>query len=125
MLEPIEPILSQPQDLLLRGNPADAIRGLRGAEPTGDPEKVRDVARQFEGILLQQVLKQMKEASAPLEDESEDSSSEQIKSMYWSFWADAITERGGLGMWKQIYKQLADVTGQTPGAAAGQLDESV
>lgn len=124
-MEPIDALTRLPSDLLLRDNPADAIGRLHGGQGGADAERLKDVAKKFEGVFLQQLVKQMKQASAELEDESEDASSEQIKSMYWNFWADAMMEQGGFGMWKQIYKQLSELTGQAPAAAAHRLDESV
>ena len=112
-----------PSDLLLRNSAAQAVETLPQAGQTTDPEKLQEVAKKFEGLFLNEILKQMKEASAPLEDESEDCSAEHIKGMYWTFLADAVSERGGFGFWKQIHKQLSELT--APSAKPPVLNEAM
>jgi Rod binding domain-containing protein len=41
------------------------------------------------------------------DDDQEDSSSEQIQGMYWSFMAQAVGEEGGIGMWKDLYSMMS------------------
>jgi len=41
------------------------------------------------------------------DDDWEDSSSEQIQGLYWSFMAQAVSEEGGFGMWKDLYSTMA------------------
>ncbi len=86
----------------------------RGVEPTGasvgaagtaQQEKLQKVARDFESVFLHQVMSVMKD-SIP-DDDWEDSSSEQIQGMYWSFLAQAVGEQGGLGLWKDLYSMMA------------------
>jgi Rod binding domain-containing protein len=73
-----------------------------------DEEKKKKVAQDFESIFIHQLLETMK-ATIP-EEESEDVAAGQVKSMYWSFMADAISDQGGLGLWKDIYKSMPSNT---------------
>jgi Rod binding domain-containing protein len=68
-------------------------------------ETLKKVARDFETVFLHQMLNVMKD-SVP-DEESEDSTGEQIQGMYWSFMAQAIGEEGGVGLWKDIYSAIA------------------
>lgn len=67
-------------------------------------EKKKQVAKDFESILIHQLLEKMKD-TIPKSD-LEDSSSEQIKSMYWSFMAQAVADKGGFGLWEKIYEAM-------------------
>lgn len=63
-------------------------------------------AKDFEGVLLQQVMQTMRET-----DESEggldgeDESSGQVKDLFWSFLSQDASNKGGMGLWKDIYRQ--------------------
>ena len=69
-----------------------------------EEEKKKQVARDFESIFIHQLLDKMKDTIP--EEESEDGASGQIKNMYWSFMAQAVSDKGGLGMWKNIYNNM-------------------
>ena len=90
-----------------------------------DLEQLENVAKKFEGIFVQQVMKQMQETIENASFDPEDNAGKQVHGMYCTFMADAVSEQGGFGMWKQIYHQLvqmkeASVDAQ---AAVSQLDE--
>ena len=82
---------------------ADSIRAVEGKVDIEDMHR-RKVARDFESIFIRQIIDKMKD-TIPKSDLA-DSSSEQIQSMYWSFLGDAIADKGGFGLWKQIYEQM-------------------
>ena len=88
---------------------------MQGMEPTGpskaadgtaQQEKLKKVARDFESVFVHQVMSVMKD-TVPADDEQEDSSSEQIQGMYWSFMAQAVGDEGGIGMWKDLYSMMS------------------
>jgi Rod binding domain-containing protein len=81
----------------------DSIRAADGNVDIEDMHR-RKVARDFEAIFIHQIIDRMKETIP--ESDLADNSSKQIQSMYWSFLADAIAEKGGFGLWKQIYEQM-------------------
>ena len=87
----------------------------------------RQVAHDFESVLLSQLFQVMR-SSIP-ESDLEDNSSEQIKSMYWSFLAQAVADEGGIGLWKTIYEQMPKdgVTGgaESDGTNQNVLDERI
>jgi Rod binding domain-containing protein len=112
-----------------------SIGPIRAAEASGSGEKTEDLrrleetAKQFEGLLLEQVFKQMKEATEHLEPEEEDSGEaaigEQYKSMFWTFLGQSVTQQGGFGLWETIYDQMVSQAGLTDAADLTGLDERI
>jgi flagellar protein FlgJ len=76
--------------------------GTSAAQPGDDVQKV---AKDFESVLLDQVLQQMK-ATIPDGGLFEDSSDQQIQGMFYSFLAQDVGQKGGIGLWKQLARQL-------------------
>jgi Rod binding domain-containing protein len=83
-----------------------------------DNAKKMKVAKEFESILVGQLMNQMKQTIG----ESgflEDGSSKQIKDMFWSFLADDVGSKGGFGLWKNIYNSMSpDQMEAKPGEGA-------
>ncbi len=77
----------------------------KAAAGTAQQEKLKKVAHDFESVFVHQVMSVMKD-TVP-DDEHEDSSSEQIQGMYWSFMAQAVGDEGGIGMWKDLYSMMS------------------
>ena len=97
----------------------------RSSVDSVDDARKKKVAKDFESILIHQMLNVMK-SSIP-ESEDIDPSSKQIKSMYWSYMADALSEQGGFGLWEQIYQDMSDSSGVSDMGAevvGNKLDES-
>ena len=87
-----------------------------GADINVEDERLKKAAKDFESVFIHELLKRM-EDTIP-ESDTEDQTSKQIKGMYWSYMAQAIADRGGFGLWKNIY----DAMGATGSEAAGQQD---
>ena len=53
----------------------------------------------------------------------DDSITKQVKGMFWSFLAQDVGERGGMGMWQEIYRQIKPPApaSDTDGATMEQL----
>ena len=88
---------------------ADSIGGV---EFDIEDEKRKQVAKKFEAIFVRQILDKMKDTIP--ESDMEDASSKQIKGMYWSFLGDAIAQKGGFGLWENIYRDMCENQGVTP-----------
>ena len=102
-------MLSQPVTSLDMQKLDRVVASLEQAEFDPADEQRKEVARNFEGILIHQLLDQMKDTIP--ESDLEDSSSKQVKSMYWSFLSDAVADRGGFGLWEKIYEQMRQTEG--------------
>ncbi len=70
-----------------------------------EEEKKKQVAKQFEAVLLHQLMKTMK-STIPESGLFDDSTTNQYQDMFWSFLSQDIGEQGGLGLWKQIYNSM-------------------
>jgi len=83
--------------------------------------QAKEVAKGFEAVLLQKVLEGM-ERTIPKSGLFNDSTGEQIRGMFWQFMADEMADKGGVGLWKQIYEDIKRQTGELePPAAVEQL----
>jgi len=88
----------------------------------------RRLPKKFEGVLLHQMFKQaqqnIEQMDTDEDEESEDAGGEQIQSLYWSQMSDLVSEQGGMGLWKSIYRQIGQQMNLPADAAAG-LNEGV
>ncbi|UCC98603.1 MAG: hypothetical protein JSW66_01660 [Phycisphaerales bacterium] len=85
-------------------------------------QKKRQIARDFESILINKVLDQMKNTIGDWGFEK-DGSSAQVQGIFWLYLAQDIGNNGGMGLWKDIYQFLAG--NDQPDAAVKLLDGRV
>ena len=62
-------------------------------------------AKDFESVLLGRLLEEM-DKTIPQSGLLEGPATRQIKSMYWSLLARDMARQGGLGLWKQVQKDM-------------------
>jgi len=85
-------------------------------------EKRKQAAKDFESILLGQLLDEMKNTIGhPGFDE--DGAGEQIQGIFWLYLARDMANNGGIGLWKDIYRFVtaADQTNATTNSVDGQI----
>ena len=66
-------------------------------------EKKKQVAKDFESVLLSKLLDEMKNTIGNWGFD-QDEVSKQIQGIFWLYLAQDIANNGGLGLWKDIYK---------------------
>lgn len=94
----------------------DPIESARLQTPPGSggalnkDEQLQAAAKQFEGIFLQQILKQMQETMQEASFDPEDSSNGQVDALYCTFLTDAVSQQGGVGLWEKIYDQMKQMS---------------
>jgi len=71
---------------------------------------LRQAARDFESVLLERLLKEMKN-TIPDSGLTGGGATKQLHGLFWSFLAREIAEKGGLGLWKDLYKQWSAAGG--------------
>jgi len=80
-------------------------------------EKKRQIAKDFESVLLNRLLDQMKDTIGEWGFES-DGPASQVQGIFWFYLAQDVANSGGLGLWKDMYQFLAGgdqgKTGQKP-----------
>jgi Rod binding domain-containing protein len=77
--------------------------------------KRKQLAKDFESVLLGKMLDQAKETTGNLGLDEEDGASEQVQGLFWMYLAQDIANNGGLGLWKDIYRFFKDME-QAPAA---------
>ena len=70
--------------------------------PQDDPAKVRDAASQFEALLLQQILKSVREGDGNCWLDGEDQAGDSALAMAEEYLARALAKNGGLGLAQMI-----------------------
>lgn len=84
---------------------------LENASHSGDtPEKIAGVAKQFEALMVGQILKTARESSGggwlDTEDDSDDQTGSLVMEMAEQGFSQAIAARGGLGIAKMVTANL-------------------
>jgi Rod binding domain-containing protein len=70
-------------------------------------EKKKQAAKDFESVLLNKLLDEMKNSIVDWGSEK-DGTSKQIQGIFWLYLARDIANNGGLGLWKDIYQSLTN-----------------
>jgi peptidoglycan hydrolase FlgJ len=88
-------------------NPAQLpLESLAGNPNISDQEKIGEVARQFEAVLLRQILQQARKPS-PAATSPDNLSSDVYSDMVNQQLADSISRSGAFGLAKSLQSQLA------------------
>ena len=92
-----------------------AISDLQSPRVDRSDEQKKQVAKDFESVLLTKLFDQVQESLGRW-DLEEDGTSSQVQGLFWFCLARDVADKGGLGLWKEIYQQLPTMGG-TPSAA--------
>ncbi|MCP4613761.1 MAG: hypothetical protein GY845_34160 [Planctomycetes bacterium] len=76
-------------------------------------EKKKQVAKDFESVLLDKLLEGMKNSITDWGLEK-DAASKQTEGIFWLYLGRDIANNGGLGLWKDIYKYLSNTEQTNP-----------
>jgi len=83
------------------------------AEPLGakenNPEKLKQLAKDFESVLLSQLVGTMKETLGTISQDEQEAGAGQVKDMFWMCLSREIGDKGGLGLWKDLYQFFSDM----------------
>jgi Rod binding domain-containing protein len=77
-------------------------------------EKKRQIAKDFESILINKLLEEMKNTIGDWGFDK-DGTSKQVQGIFWLNLAQDIANKGGLGLWKDVYEFLTQVGRTNPG----------
>ena len=72
-------------------------------------------AKEFESVLLERLLSEMKESIGNW-GMDEENSTPQIQGIFWSHMAQALGDQGGIGLWRQMVSALDNNTTPEPSA---------
>lgn len=93
-------LLTQP---VLPPTPMEHVSEKRLAD--APQEKKKQFAKDFESVLLNKLMEQMKNTIGDWGFER-DGASEQIQGLFWLYLSQDVANNGGIGLWKDIYKSL-------------------
>jgi flagellar protein FlgJ len=85
----------------------DAVSGSSAGLPKDDPAKVRDAARQFEALLIGQMMKSMHDSEGGWLGTGDDDSASSAMEYGQEVFAQALAANGGLGMAALVAAGLA------------------
>lgn len=78
-------------------------------------ERKKQIARDFESVLLTKLFDQVQESIGGWGLEEEDTASQQVQGLFWLQLAQDVADKGGLGLWKDIYQYLQQMDGTDTG----------
>lgn len=84
--------------------PQSSVPQTQSLENAPDPKKVQ-VAKDFESVLLTKLFDEMRN-TVPQSDLVEDETSGQMQGIFWMYLAQDVSQKGGMGLWKEIYQQI-------------------
>lgn len=73
--------------------------------------KKRQLAKDFEAVLLTKLFDQVKESIGD-SGFDDDVASDQIHGLFWSYLAQDVADKGGFGLWRDIYENFKDLEGR-------------
>jgi Rod binding domain-containing protein len=95
---------------LLSGRDAGLLANAAKLRPDSVPDgkdkaAVEKAAKDFEAILVQKLVEEMKN-TVPDSPLAEDGASKQMQDLFWLYLGQQVGQQGGLGLWKQMVRQL-------------------
>ncbi|TFG49257.1 MAG: hypothetical protein E4H40_03290 [Candidatus Brocadiia bacterium] len=90
-------------DPVAKPNPLQNLKNITN----DDEQKKIKFAKDFESVFVNKLLDEMRKTVGEWGLEK-DGTSKQIDGLFSMFLAQDISKNGGMGLWKEIYKSLAD-----------------
>jgi flagellar protein FlgJ len=104
---------------------AEKLTGSLAAPPKSSPDKIENAAKQFESLLIGQILKSMHESgSASWLGTGDDQSGEAAMELAEEQFAQALASRGGLGLSRLIVQGLKARSQDDPSHAEAQPESA-
>ncbi|OHB62218.1 MAG: hypothetical protein A2168_02130 [Planctomycetes bacterium RBG_13_50_24] len=89
-------------------SPPVPLDNLRKSDFNNIPEeKKKQIAKDFESVLLNKMLDEMKNTVGDWGFEK-DGASNQVQGIFWMFLSRDIANNGGIGLWKDIHQFLTN-----------------
>jgi Rod binding domain-containing protein len=104
-------------------SPDALLRMQQAAGKQTDTDKLKKIAKDFESVLFTQLVSSMKDTVNSLSGDEGDASDKQVKDMFWMCLSREVGDKGGLGLWKDLYQFFRDT--QKPHDAAQSLDKNL
>jgi Rod binding domain-containing protein len=100
---------------------AQALQGIAAAaKGKRDPGQLEKVAKDFESVFLEKITDEMRR-TVPQSGLLDSSAMDQTQGIFWMQLSQELAKQGGLGLWKQLVKQMQASSGQTAPSAAPEV----
>jgi len=93
------------------------------ASSAQNDEKEKKIGKDFESVLLTKLFEQVQSSIEDSGFDDEDSGAQQVRGMFWLYLAQDVADKGGFGLWKDIYQQIRQMQGEADPSRA--LDEEL
>jgi Rod binding domain-containing protein len=94
-------------DLINNVHPTAAKVSLNvGGKSAAGQQKTEKFCKDFEAVFITRLLDEMKETIGDWGGE-QDGAAKQTQGLFWMYLAQDMGDKGGFGLWKQMYNQLA------------------
>jgi Rod binding domain-containing protein len=97
-------------DCGLRTADLSQVANLPSTSPDRSEQKTQQVAKDFESVLLSRLFEQVQKTIGSWDSE-DDGTGQQVQGLFWLYLARDVADRGGVGLWKDIYQQLQQMDG--------------
>lgn len=89
-------------------SPPTPVKHLDKLDQAGiSEEKKKQIAKDFESLLINKLLDEMKNTIGSWGFEK-DGASMQVQGIFWLYLARDIANNGGIGLWKDIYQNMTN-----------------
>lgn len=100
---------------------AQALQGMAAAaKGKHDPGQLEKVAKDFESVFLEKITDEMQK-TIPHSGLLSSGAMEQTQGLFWMQLSQELAKQGGLGLWKQLVKQVQASSGQAAPSAASEV----
>lgn len=104
-------------------NQADKLKNIRNPQNLSEKKK-QEAAKQFESVFLQKMLDSMRKTVTDW-DGDKTPASKQINSLFTTYLARDMADKGGLGLWKDICRFYGDRQKAQNQEVGNSMDEKV
>jgi len=91
-------------------NPQSEIINPQSTSVDRTDQKKQQIAKDFESVLLTRLFEQVQKTIGSLDTE-EDGTAQQVQGLFWLYLARDAADKGGVGLWKDIYQHLQQMDG--------------
>jgi len=90
--------------------PCSAITSPQSQGVDRSDEQKKQISKDFESVLLTKLFDQVQESIGRW-DLEEDGAAPQVQGLFWFYLARDVADKGGFGLWKDIYEHLPMMDG--------------
>ena len=104
--------LGIPSSAILPGGLADLLSGRGISSPKNARTEMQKIqaAKDFESVLLHRLLGEMRR-TIPESGLMSNGISKQLEDIFWLYLAREMADKGGMGLWKELYREFGQLGG--------------